>query len=758
MFRAFILGALSALIVIAGLLLPASITAQQANLDLRQDFSQPTLPSSGVVKNPRVGAASYSLGVGQPVTNLTAVGGYANDRDAHYWEKINALGFDNQPQRLGDGSGNALYHNASVSVSLDGTVTYAWSEGFRGRILAAQKAPGGVFSAPVQVAPAGTDRAYIDVAGLSDGTVVVAWSENSRFRYVHTPNFGTVPFSATQLVSNIESLNQPRLAIGRNANNDVREIAIAFSGTGQIFAGRWNGSGFDIQQVSRSSNFAADPDVAIGLQGQLFVAWRTVEGGYYFSARQSDGTWPISKLSDDTLYGPAAIEVDLAGNIIFAWTVESFRLRIAYQSAAGGIQGPFEVSQGGLLNPNVAISLDGRSQIHIAAENFDGGSLRAAYFQFSAQGAGSIGAQPVIENERALFGRSSTVRVAFTDVSGSPTQVRWNWNAPPTDANPWETFQATINVPIPNTVNTSDCFPETLYTQVRNGNLVETTPKQDAITIDNTVTALVQVSNPYLRNISPVFTSMNEGEVLDLSSNNGATHGDPSYTRTGQFYLEINGAGDCADLKTFQVANSDATLSASKRLGIVDDFLATGWPLPSSDTLSDGPVSIVVEVTDQLENTRIERFTLNLDRVKPVLESGALTGIQPNPQTTILSTLVFNNVTVVDSYPDDYWGVWVANSLEEIQDPLTNTSLDWEPVEILPEWRNNSNQPSLPNWSLASGLGLSLQQLRNLENPTFYVYVRFLDGAGNPTDTVLTQSVTLETVTLPEVSLPLIRR
>jgi len=38
------------------------------------------------------------------------------------------------------------------------------------------------------------------------------------------------------------------------------------------------------------------------------------------------------------------------------------------------------------------------------------------------------------------------------------------------------------------------------------------------------------------------------------------------------------------------------------------------------------------------------------------------------------------------------------------------------------------------------------------------VYVRFLDGAGNPTDGYLTASVTLSQITRPQVSLPLVRR
>ncbi|PDV96732.1 hypothetical protein [Candidatus Chloroploca asiatica] len=59
-------------------------------------------------------------------------------------------------------------------------------------------------------------------------------------------------------------------------------------------------------------------------------------------------------------------------------------------------------------------------------------------------------------------------------------------------------------------------------------------------------------------------------------------------------------------------------------------------------------------------------------------------------------------------------------------------------------------------WSLATGLATPASELP--ANTTIFIYLRLLDGAGNPSERVLTQQITLPTVTLPTVMLPLVRR
>ena len=100
-------------------------------------------------------------------------------------------------------------------------------------------------------------------------------------------------------------------------------------------------------------------------------------------------------------------------------------------------------------------------------------------------------------------------------------------------------------------------------------------------------------------------------------------------------------------------------------------------------------------------------------------------------------------------YPNGFWGVWIANSRTRITNPISDTSLVWSPVQR----PNTAQNFSLANWSVLSGLPLASQT-----PGVYYVYVRFLDGAGNPTSSVLTGTVTLNTITKPTLRLPVVRK
>ena len=92
-----------------------------------------------------------------------------------------------------------------------------------------------------------------------------------------------------------------------------------------------------------------------------------------------------------------------------------------------------------------------------------------------------------------------------------------------------------------------------------------------------------------------------------------------------------------------------------------------------------------------------------------------------------------------------FWGVWIANS----RTPTAPTDpARWSPVEV----PTHASDFTI-DWSLFGGLG-------NQANPAvdYYVFVRFLDGAGNPTreaDIIETGMITLESgFTRPTLYLP----
>ena len=736
--RAFFLGALSALLLLAGLI-PVRMAAQ-SNPNLRLVAAQTVAGSTGV-KLPDLAVAKRTV----------ALSGGVVDRYAATWLKADVdTAFSNTPIELGAVRGQPDYTNTAVAGRSDGTLTYAWSErAIAGPIQVRQRAANGALSGVFTV-HSGGQYFFVDVVTAENGTTVVAWRDTSNYRFSYSTGGNLNQWSGPAAFAPASG-GRPILASGPNS-----EIWVAFyTPNGDIRAGVWNGNGFTLETVAATSAYEADPVVTILPDGRPVVAWRRVDAGIRFAIRQSGGGWAQQTLIDTATEGLAAVSADEGGNLSFAWTPKTGGIFAAYLSALNTPSGPIQLATGGegFFNPFITSNISDRSSIHVAVENFTGG-LRINAFMLLADGVGgALGAQPTIEGGAALSNKSSSVQVSFSDVQGNPDQVRWSWDTPPTDTNAtWQAYQSTLTVPVPFSVNTQDCLPEILYTQVRNSssNRTETTPKQASITLDTVVSASVQVMNPNSRIARAALSSSSMVIPQDIATNSGASDGDLGYTRDAFIYLDINGGADCAGLASYRWGRTVSTLG-TKSYGVADNRAIAFWPVEWATT--DGSVPIVVEVTDKLGNVRTENLTIVLDRVDPTLTSGSLAVVPPGGASSILTSLQLSNLVATDTgYPSGYWGVWIANSRSLITDTLTNTALNWYPVEIPVAGRTLS--PTITNWSLASGLTSG-----QLTAGTYYVYVRVLDGAGNPSDAVITSTVNLgATPTRPQVWLPVVQR
>lgn len=361
----------------------------------------------------------------------------------------------------------------------------------------------------------------------------------------------------------------------------------------------------------------------------------------------------------------------------------------------------------------------------------------------------AVAAQPVIEGGVPVVGARQSVAVSFTGITGTPNQVRWRWGAPPTDAasdSPgWVPFAPTLNVPVSEVVRSGgECVPATLYTQVRNTTaLTVGSPGSAGVTFDNGVQAAVTAENPN-RPRPATFTPIPDASLAD--GGDGASDGDPGYTRFPIFFLAIEGAADCSGVAGFRLGTSAATLGAETPApgGRFVNLLAYPGPM------QPGANALVVRVRDNVGNVVDRSFVLRYDPVKPALEAGTLAVSANNPRATVLADLDFAGVRVTDNlYPGGFWGVWVANSREPAANPLAAGALNWTPLKV--------EQPStafgVRGWDLRRGLAAAA-----LTPGDYYVYVRFLDGAGNPTDGYVWSSVTLRAVSAPAAYLPLVRR
>jgi hypothetical protein len=107
-----------------------------------------------------------------------------------------------------------------------------------------------------------------------------------------------------------------------------------------------------------------------------------------------------------------------------------------------------------------------------------------------------------------------------------------------------------------------------------------------------------------------------------------------------------------------------------------------------------------------------------------------------------------------------FWGVWVANSLTNLdpndpEDQDALNALEWSTVPVGNITANGETYTFSIPWSLFSGLSKDQWQ----GGVPYYTYARILDGAGNASTTTLEYEVSLSAdYEVPQINLPLVAR
>jgi hypothetical protein len=253
-----------------------------------------------------------------------------------------------------------------------------------------------------------------------------------------------------------------------------------------------------------------------------------------------------------------------------------------------------------------------------------------------------------------------------------------------------------------------------------------------------------------------------------------ASDGDPGYTGVPFFhYLVSAGFGECSGIETVEINGISRPIDDQ---GVSQGFL----PLVAAD--EDGEYPIEIEVTDSIGNRLDPPIvrTIYLDQVAPTIdnldtENGPTISVsddgipidENNPSKTILVDVTIENVAVSDDVygtrgeNKPFWGLWIARSMVKL-DPANEgqmTELSWIPMEV-----------GDTEFSVADGTYSFTAQNVNLisgvDNPVvggqqvnYYMYIAFLDGAGNATVQALeTPAIPLsEDATLPSIALPLVQ-
>jgi len=727
---------------------PLPVAAQgDSGLRLISEFN---IPGARNVKYPHVAAGR----------GLVTVTGNANRSTAFAWTKAASASAFGSPFDLGPAEDQPDFSTTSVAIGPDGSTWAAWVNQPSRTIYLRQRNPQGQWGPRRTVDGSSSFPINIEVAVSSNNQIFVAWRDIDRpIRYRFSTNSGE-NWSSRRDVSDVIAY---RGAFGL-AGGPGGRVGVAFTaGFGnklQIFVGLWNGTSFTTSRISPSGADWADPTISFAPSGQTYVAWRGVtntggNAGAFFAERQPDGSWPRSRLVGGLVDGPVTINADEAGNLHMAWIGEPSGGRTvfyAFKPATAAFRGPIGSGDtGALFNSRASGSVADATYGHVVAEEFNGNQPLIRYSLFSAD-ATSFGGEPLVESGAARVAPAAdgTVKLTFRTLAGNPTQIRWRWGAAPTDAasdsNSWQALSGEMRIPVPQTIrNDTSCQPKTLYTQLRNATTTEPQARSVAVNLDGVVEAQSYLDNAYARASAAALQG-----VGSLAATQGAPGGAPNYTRVPLAWLNVVSDSDCSGIT---VAGVGASADKIEQNFLINDSNFGGLvALPNLANLKPGPVPFVVRVLDGAGNVRLFNLEVILDETKPILNAGTITA-SSDPEGDLLQVLSFTDINVTDTqYPSGFWGVWIANAIEPVSDPLNDPSLKWTVLEAPDE--REGNDFVIDDWSLATGL--TKDQL--VAGEDYFIYIRFLDGAGNPTDSFITVPVARSNVVRPDMNLPLLRR
>lgn len=327
-----------------------------------------------------------------------------------------------------------------------------------------------------------------------------------------------------------------------------------------------------------------------------------------------------------------------------------------------------------------------------------------------------VGADAITINGGAATTRSPAVTVAVVNPKGAPTRMRVAIDAPLTPATPSEPFQPSFSRALP-----AGC-QHTLALELQNDSGAVSGVLIATIVLDSELAAFVSARNP--------------------------REGAAGYTREPNVRLEVIGVHECSGLKSVRGGASAQSLGAAAAIN--NNVYNSVLPLPAP--AQPGPTSLTFQVEDVAGNSGLFTSTLVYDPTPPTLvASGRLTVTVPTSGTNLLAQLAFVGSRVQDDRfgGRGFWGVQLFNSRAPITDTARMAGLPWTTVQA----PGDASDFTLPAWGLLGGIAPAERT-----PGAYYVYARFVDGAGNPTTGVVSGTVALGALRPVEVRLPIVAK
>jgi hypothetical protein len=750
-----------------------------------------------------------------------AVNGDNRKNDTFYWRKQDSLVSFPDPVDLGDAGGQTDYTGADVATAWhnQNVAVAVWLDQDTDRIYFRRSNDGGqTWGSPRIVHQGGgfPVTPKVGIRSFSDGSlgeVVITWRDPESFYYTicNAQGEGCIGRQYLDGSQAQKAYGQAAIAVGPNG-----ALGIAYVTSATVYARIWDSTKSGAAALSNRETVAAqnsldryfDTTMAIDPNGTVFVAYRRLDrkletggadqGDVFFSERKGLNNWPRARISNVQSRGTVAIATDQSGSLHFFWVRARdganeyfYTKRLPDGSFTNAYIGSSPVF---LANGMVAGTVSDWAYGHGALEAFVPGGQVMRYYLFRTPGDNCLAQSITIGN--ALPGtnppvvRDPTVSGTITPSTGcTPAEQRVTLNAqdPNAPAAPWS---GAYNVPI---TNLEQCM-QTVNVQLRADNRSQFSSQWRSVTFiadpqaaGTPVDAVVEVMNPKMDG------TLNDGDRLDQ----GASDGDPGYTRVNQMRMRLVDAGDCTGLFAYQaLSEAEDVVHQSGMISgtVVGDLNA---PLTPGETL------FKVRVSDRAGNS----FTFPRRMIydppgaggegRPVMNLGG-TNLTPDANTlTIMRSLIINTIVVTDNLyrrgessptrgyvnsqtpanasdsTKQFWGLWIAveylgkgANAETAYPPLpfgglTLDHVRWQPVEVPhaaagAQVRFNlfhgvlDRTASLPT----NGFGPDLTK-----DGTYRVYVKALDGAGNASAETYTTTMHLDPgYEVIAIRLPIIQR
>lgn len=722
--------------LLTALLLPL-LVASIAPLALAQGpavfVAETRLPNSSQSKFPHVDTLGSTV----------FVSSNAERSVARLWSKLDSAPTFSTPLTMGaaeSARSRPDYSTAAVFTAPDGTVHYAWINQDIRRILLRSKPPTAADFGPERLVLAWSEdvlRVEVEVAANEDG-IFVFWREPDAPLKWRRSVDGGVTFSPTQSFSGPTIGNYIDVAAAAG-----RRLSVAYTqGLNDVlqgFVGVWNGTGFVVERIPTVQNLDfAEPSIAYSPDGTVVTALRSTaeQGGLgtgvYVADRAPNGTWSqVGRLVRDEAIS-INLDVDSLGNTHLFWISRAsggndlwYTARRAGQAYGGS---PLIVDTGALpiFNLKAAANLSDRSYGHAVAERFAGDNLFGQYFVFALPVILVDASSIAIESGQQLTNKPA-VSVGFAGLTGNPTEVRWRWGAPPTDAandsGGFKPLNNPLSVALPALANPELCTSLTLYTQLKAGTAVQLTPNSDSIVVD--------------RAVQTQFSALSPSGAFD-----------PTFTRVPAATLTLANNLECAGLAAATVSgpigDGSVVLDVVGKPQVVTNVVLTG---------DAGPKVLTFSATDLLGNTITVSRTIIYDPTPPVLsDAGPVVAPTFDPRGSTVVSISLSDVVASDN--NRLYGLSITPTVT----PSGGSPTTGTPIIVPFSSLSLTTDPTTGKLTLRASVDLTKSLAPSALVPGSYDFVvRIVDAAGNESLANAVRTVAISRITYP-VNMPALRR